>query len=172
MTKLIATAALAIAGTAVLLAQTAPSTHPQASPTRQPAAAAAVAAQPPAGDTKTYRVFVDKYCVTCHNARLKTGGLLLDELDLSHLGDHAERGETIVRKLRAGLMPPSPMPRPDDKTMESLIRWMEGELDKSAATHLPAPGSPLRGAGHGCPATDQRGNPRNAAHLAARILTC
>ena len=32
------------------------------------------------------------------------------------------------------------------------------------ATHLPAPGSPLRGAGHGCPATDQRGNPRNAAH--------
>jgi mono/diheme cytochrome c family protein len=86
------------------------------------------------------RAVVDKYCITCHNARLKTAGLLLDELDLTHLGDHAEKGEIIVRKLRAGLMPPSPMPRPDDKTMESLIRWLEGELDKSAVTHLPAPG--------------------------------
>ena len=86
------------------------------------------------------RAVVDKYCITCHNARLKTAGLLLDELDLSKLGDHAEKGEIIVRKLRAGLMPPSPMPRPDEKTMESLIRWMEGELDRSAVMHLPAPG--------------------------------
>jgi len=31
------------------------------------------------------------------------------------------------------------------------------------ATHLPAANSPLRGAGRNCPATDQRGNARNAA---------
>ncbi|MGH2399712.1 MAG: hypothetical protein ACRDF6_07685, partial [bacterium] len=85
----------------------------------------------------TQRALIDKFCVTCHNARLKTGGLLLDELDLARLGQHAEIGETVVRKLRAGLMPPTGMPRPDATTMESLIRWMESELDRSSVTHLP-----------------------------------
>ena len=42
--------------------------------------------------------------------------------------------------MRAGLMPPTDARRPDAATMESLIRWMEGELDRSAKTHLPAPG--------------------------------
>ena len=78
--------------------------------------------------------------MTCHNARVKTANLLLDELDLAHLGDHAEIGEKVVRKLRAGMMPPTGMPRPDPATLESLIRWMENELDRSAVTHLPPPG--------------------------------
>jgi hypothetical protein len=98
---------------------------------RSPAAAPDVAAQ---------RALVDQYCVVCHNARLKTAGLLLDELDLTHLGDHAEIGEKVVRKLRAGMMPPTGMRRPDLITRESLIRWMENELDRSAVTHLPPPG--------------------------------
>ena len=59
------------------------------------------------------RAVVDQYCVGCHNAKLKTGNLMLDQLDLAHLGDHAEIGEKVVRKLRAGMMPPSGMPRPD-----------------------------------------------------------
>ena len=37
-------------------------------------------------------------------------------------------------------MPPTGLPRPNDATMESLIRWMENELDGKAVTHLPAPG--------------------------------
>ena len=80
--------------------------------------------------------------MTCHSARLKTGGLALDqaELDLGRLGDHAELGERIVRKLRAGMMPPSGVRRPDPATMESLIRWMESEIDRKAVTHLPPPG--------------------------------
>jgi hypothetical protein len=65
---------------------------------------------------------------------------MLDQLDLAHLGDHAEIGEKVVRKLRAGMMPPTNMKRPDPATMESLIKWMENELDRSAVTHLPAPG--------------------------------
>ena len=52
------------------------------------------------------RAVLDKYCVGCHNARLKTGGLALDELDLSRLADHAEVAEKVALKLRAGMMPP------------------------------------------------------------------
>jgi hypothetical protein len=83
---------------------------------------------------------LDQYCVTCHNARVKTANLLLDQLDLARLGDHAEIGELVVRKLRAGMMPPTGMKRPDPATLESLIRWLEGELDRAAVPHLPPPG--------------------------------
>jgi mono/diheme cytochrome c family protein len=101
---------------------------------------APVATQGTLSDSRGARAMVDQYCVTCHNARLKTAGLLLDQLDLANLGEHAEIGEKVIRKLRAGLMPPTDARRPDAATMESLIRWMEGELDRSAKTHLPAPG--------------------------------
>jgi hypothetical protein len=86
------------------------------------------------------RAVIDQYCVGCHNGNLKTAGLMLDQLDLSHLGQHAEIGEKVVRKLRAGMMPPSGMPRPDAAARESLIRWMETELDRSAAPNLFPPG--------------------------------
>ncbi|HVZ23504.1 MAG TPA: DUF1592 domain-containing protein, partial [Vicinamibacterales bacterium] len=86
------------------------------------------------------RALINKYCVTCHNARLKTANLLLDQLDLNHLADHAEIGETVVRKLRAGMMPPTGMPRPDAAQLETLVSWMEGELDRGAKPYLEAPG--------------------------------
>ena len=78
--------------------------------------------------------------MTCHNARLKTANLLLDQLDLEHLADHVDVAETVVRKVRAGLMPPTGARRPDAPALESFVRWMEGELDRGAARHLPAPG--------------------------------
>jgi cytochrome c5 len=93
-----------------------------------------------APDAAGQRAVVNRYCVGCHNAKLKTANLALDQLDLEHLGDHAETGEKVVRKLRAGMMPPAGMPRPDPATREALISWMEQELDRSAVTYLPAPG--------------------------------
>ena len=86
------------------------------------------------------RKVMDQYCVTCHNAKTKTANLLLDELDLANLDEHPEVAEKVVRKLRAGLMPPTGMPRPDAPALETFIRWMEAELDRGATTHLPAPG--------------------------------
>src|SRR5437763_10574341 len=59
-----------------------------------------------AADAATQRAIVNQYCVTCHNQRLKTANLLLDQVDLAALGDHPDLGEKIVRKLRAGMMPP------------------------------------------------------------------
>ena len=99
--------------------------------TQAPDVATRVAAQ---------RAVLDQYCVGCHNTKLRTANLLLDQLDLSHLGDHAEIGEKVVRKLRAGMMPPSGMKQPDPATREALIAWMENELDRSAVTYLPPPG--------------------------------
>jgi mono/diheme cytochrome c family protein len=105
-----------------------------------PRAARAVKAPAAAPDVTKQRALVDQYCVPCHNAKLKTANLLLDQLDLAHLGAHAELGEKIVRKLRAGMMPPTGMPRPDPETREAFISWMEGELDRAAVTNLPPPG--------------------------------
>ena len=94
----------------------------------------------PASSTSTHRAVLDQYCVTCHNETLRTGGLLLDKLDLARLGEQADVAEKVVRKLRAGLMPPSGMPRPDAASREALVLWLESELDRTAVTHLPAPG--------------------------------
>src|SRR5688572_32973124 len=91
-------------------------------------------------DVATQRALVDQYCVTCHNTKAMTGNLALDKLDLAHLGADAEEAEKVVRKLRAGMMPPTGARRPDPATLESMIRWMENELDRSAVTHLPPPG--------------------------------
>ena len=59
------------------------------------------------------RAVIDQYCVTCHNQKLKTAGLTLDKVDLAHVAQNAEVWEKVVRKLRAGMMPPPGLPRPD-----------------------------------------------------------
>jgi hypothetical protein len=87
----------------------------------------------------TPRAALDRYCVTCHNQRAKTAGLMLDRLDLSRLSEHTDIGEAIVRKLRGGLMPPAGSPRPDRDTYASMRSWFEKELDRVAATS-PNPG--------------------------------
>jgi hypothetical protein len=81
----------------------------------------------------TQRAVVDKYCVSCHNAKLKTGGLALDQVDLSKIGENPELGEKMVRKLRAGMMPPLAVRRPDPAAYESLTSWLENQLDHAAA---------------------------------------
>jgi mono/diheme cytochrome c family protein len=82
---------------------------------------------------------VRTYCVTCHNDRLKTGGLALDTADLAHVGSRPEVWEKVVRKLRAGLMPPTGSPRPERAVYDSVTAWLETELDAAAASN-PNPG--------------------------------
>ena len=108
--------------------------------TASPVATAPAAASRAAADPAAQRATVNQFCVPCHNARLKTANLLLDETDLTKLGEHPDLGEKVVRKLRAGLMPPTNNRRPDAATMESLIRGMEATLDRAAVPHLPPPG--------------------------------
>jgi mono/diheme cytochrome c family protein len=88
------------------------------------------------------REVVDRYCVSCHNQRLRTGGLALDGLDPTQAATHAEEWEKVVRKLRMRAMPPVGARRPDEATYEALIASLETTLDRSAASR-PDPGGPL-----------------------------
>src|SRR5580704_15691361 len=79
------------------------------------------------------RQVIDQYCLACHNQKLKTAGLALDTLDISHPGQNSDAWEKVVRKLRAGMMPPQGMPRPDAATYEAVTVALETELDRAAA---------------------------------------
>jgi mono/diheme cytochrome c family protein len=105
-----------------------------------PQAQQAVPVAAPSAYGGAQRAVLDKYCVGCHNARLKTAGLALDQLDLSRLADQAAVTEKVALKLRAGLMPPPRAPRPDRPTLDGLVSWMENELDRQAVPSLAPPG--------------------------------
>jgi mono/diheme cytochrome c family protein len=96
----------------------------------------------PPVDSAPYRALVDQYCVTCHNARLKTGDLVLERLDMSHVDAEAAIWEKVVRKVRAGVMPPQGARRPDDATTHGLVAWLESQLDHAAEVR-PDAGRPL-----------------------------
>jgi mono/diheme cytochrome c family protein len=82
---------------------------------------------------------VRQYCVGCHSAALKTGGIVLDPATLSQVPDNAETWERAIRQLRAKSMPPVPMPRPDAATYDRVASYLETELDRAAAAK-PNPG--------------------------------
>src|SRR5687767_14970008 len=63
---------------------------------------------------------LNRYCVTCHNEKLKTANLLLEKMDSANVGPEAEIWEKVVRKVRSGQMPPAGAPRPDPITLSSL----------------------------------------------------
>jgi len=112
---------------------------PQRPAQAQPAAAAqqrpaaAPAAQRAATTPDAGRALVDQYCITCHSDRLKKANLSLEKLDMTKVGENAEVWEKVVRKLRAGMMPPIDLKRPDQQTTDAFLAWLENELDKSAA---------------------------------------
>jgi mono/diheme cytochrome c family protein len=87
----------------------------------------------------TARPVLDQYCVTCHNDRMKTGNLSLQGVDAANPGPHAEVLERVVRKVRAGAMPPLGAPRPDAAAMTRFVSSLEAGLDATAASH-PNPG--------------------------------
>src|SRR4029079_1995701 len=94
-----------------------------------PPATAPVNAPKPAFGSTNARALLDLYCVNCHNVDDNIANLHLDELNVNRVPQNAETFEKVVRKLRAGMMPPTGAPRPDDATREAMTRWMETELD-------------------------------------------
>jgi mono/diheme cytochrome c family protein len=85
------------------------------------------------------KALIDQYCVTCHNERLKTGELALDTLQKARVEANAETWEKVVRKVRAGLMPPAGSKRPDRGSLDALATSIEGTIDHVAAND-PNPG--------------------------------
>jgi len=101
------------------------------------------AQQPPASappaPVAAHNTFVSRYCASCHNDRLKRGGLTLDAVAAQDFGQHPEVWEKVIRKIRARQMPPVGLPRPDEATYNSEIAMLETALDR-AATASPNPG--------------------------------
>jgi hypothetical protein len=82
---------------------------------------------------------VQRNCVICHNDVALTADLSLQQLDVARVAEKGEIGEKMVRKLRAGMMPPPGMPRPGGDTLVALVEALERNLDAFAARN-PNPG--------------------------------
>jgi hypothetical protein len=99
---------------------------------------AAVASPISGADQATFA----RYCLTCHTDALQRRGTVpvaFETLDVTRVARDAKAWESIVRKLRSGLMPPAGMPRPDRATHDAFVRRIEGALDAGAAAR-PNPG--------------------------------
>jgi len=111
----------------------------QATPSEQVPPIASTAVSPE-------RQLLDRYCIGCHGRRAKAAGmesarkLTLDDLDPARVSDHAEQWELVVRRLRAGMMPPANSRRPDKATYDAFTTWLEHELDRTPVTYAPPPG--------------------------------
>jgi mono/diheme cytochrome c family protein len=93
----------------------------------------------PSDGGRAARAVLDRYCVTCHNQRLKAAWLELDRLDLAAVGPNVVAWEKVVRKLRAHEMPPPNAPRPDAPTLTRTAAWFESAADGFALAN-PDPG--------------------------------
>ena len=85
------------------------------------------------------QALLTQYCVTCHNQRLRTAGLVLDGVDASRPDANPELWEKVIGKLRAGAMPPPGMPRPDAAGSRAVAEALEVEIDRAWAAR-PNPG--------------------------------
>jgi hypothetical protein len=83
---------------------------------------------------------LNQYCIGCHSERLKTGNVVLEKLDPANPAGQVDLWEKVVRKVRAGMMPPSGSPRPERAQMDAFATRLESALDREAAAH-PDPGS-------------------------------
>src|SRR5262245_436129 len=127
-TRVLVLAACGWLGCAAVQMQAAP--KPQAPAPLLPASAPAA------------RQTIDQFCVPCHSQRLKTGGLVLEKIDLDAIGQSPELWEKVIRKVKAGVMPPQNARRPDTAATRAMIQALESDLDQEARLS-PNPGRPL-----------------------------
>jgi mono/diheme cytochrome c family protein len=85
-----------------------------------------------AASRESHGAVVKQYCVTCHNDRAKTGGLTLEAASVANTPAEAAVWEKVIKKVRAGMMPPAGMPRPTQATLDSLVAHLEATIDTAA----------------------------------------
>ena len=83
-------------------------------------------------DVAAHTELVQQYCVVCHNDTIRTANLSLQNLVLTEVSQDAEIWEKVIRKLRAGMMPPPGMPRPSLAEYNSIRDWLENKIDGQA----------------------------------------
>jgi mono/diheme cytochrome c family protein len=106
---------------------------------RQQTERPSASASPAVTAASDQRRLLDRYCVTCHNERLKTAEMRLDQVDVSKPGAAPEIWEKVVHKVNTGTMPPPNMPQPSKEDRRALLTWLETELDAASAAK-PNPG--------------------------------
>ena len=82
---------------------------------------------------------VEEYCVRCHSERRRRGDLVLEGFDVAAAGQMRPTVEKMIRKLRAGMMPPRGVRRPEAPVLAAMAQELEAEMDRAAASD-PDPG--------------------------------
>jgi hypothetical protein len=90
-------------------------------------------------DLAEHGATVARYCHECHDDIERTADLSLTSLPLADVAGQADVWEKVVRKLRAGMMPPPDGKQPEPGERAALATWLESELDRTAAA-APNPG--------------------------------
>ncbi len=90
----------------------------------------------------TRQAFLDRYCVSCHNQKVRTAGLVLENSEAEHPALHPEVWEKVVHKIDTGEMPPTGMPRPDKSSLKVFTSGLIGDLD-ATARKTPYAGRPV-----------------------------
>src|SRR5215831_12531064 len=156
MNKLIIAATIGLSCVVVSSAQAPPPARPAAPKATPATPQAPVTGSPsvvpasghPAGEltaTAVHDLFA-RYCVGCHSEKAKAAGmdsarkLTIDNIDFTNVHPQAQKLEMMIRKMRAGMMPPAGVRRPEPAVYKSMYTWLENELDRTTVPYTPPPG--------------------------------
>lgn len=89
--------------------------------------------------TTQQRAVITEYCLTCHDDEHKTAELTLEAFDPARADQNAAVAEKVIRKIRAGMMPPPGVDRPDPATLDGFASALESKVDAASDLH-PNPG--------------------------------
>ena len=119
-----------------------PSTRRAAGPATRPGPRPVPPARLAAGllSSEAQNRLVSEYCSVCHDDEVKPGGVTLEHFDAARIDQHADLAERMIRKLRAGMMPPpQATSRPPEEAIKAFAASLEARVDEAAARQ-PNPG--------------------------------
>jgi hypothetical protein len=88
------------------------------------------------------QALLDQYCASCHNHKLRTAGIILEDSRLDKPAADPQLWEKVVRKIEAAEMPPPSVPRPDKASLKAFTAGIVNDLD-AAARSKPYAGRPV-----------------------------
>src|SRR5437870_5358906 len=117
-----------------------PLTRRSAGPATRPAAAPPARLATGLLSSEAQNRLVSEYCSVCHDDEVKPGGVTLEHFDAARIDQHADLAERMIRKLRAGMMPPpQATSRPPEEAIKAFAASLEARFDEAAARQ-PNPG--------------------------------
>jgi hypothetical protein len=81
------------------------------------------------------QAIIEETCQGCHNDRARYGNMSLESFEVAQADENSELAEKVIRKLRAGMMPPAGVQRPDESALASLATLLETRIDEASAAN-------------------------------------